>query len=259
MAGFVGAVAGVVGSPIYLSGWNTGLTLGLKGFIAATLGGLVSFRVAMAGGLLLGVLENLVAGYVSSGYRDAVAFVVLIVVLLVPALGAGRRQLLGGARVTILRRAVPFVILAVLLAVFPLVAPQQMVDAGVYALIYAIAAIGLSLLMGLAGQVSLGQAAFFAIGAYTHAMLLTKTQVPGPLSAVIAVLAAMLVALPRRAAPAAAARSLSRPGDPWPRASSSASSCASSRSPAPHPASTASRLWRSGAACTTRRRSSSGC
>ena len=42
----------------------------------------MSFRVAMAGGLLLGVLENLVAGYVSSGYRDAVAFVVLILVLL---------------------------------------------------------------------------------------------------------------------------------------------------------------------------------
>jgi len=96
---------------------------------------------------------------------------------------------------TILKRAAPFVILAVVLAIFPLVAPQAMVDAGVYALIYAIAAIGLSLLMGLAGQVSLGQAAFFAIGAYTHAMLLTKTPVPGPLSAVIAVLAAMLVAL----------------------------------------------------------------
>jgi len=89
VAGFVGAVAGVVGSPIYLSGWNTGLTLGLKGFVAATLGGLVSFRVAMAGGLLLGVLENLVAGYVSSGFRDAVAFIVLILVLLYRPSGLG--------------------------------------------------------------------------------------------------------------------------------------------------------------------------
>ncbi len=82
IAGFVGAVAGVVGSPIYLSSWSSGLTLGLKGFVAATLGGLVSFRVAMLGGLILGVLENLVAGYLSSGYRDAVAFIVLVLVLL---------------------------------------------------------------------------------------------------------------------------------------------------------------------------------
>ena len=83
IAGFTGAVAGVVGSPIYLSSWSSGLTLGLKGFVAATLGGLVSFRVAMLGGLLLGVLESLAAGYGATGYRDAVAFVVLLLVLLV--------------------------------------------------------------------------------------------------------------------------------------------------------------------------------
>jgi branched-chain amino acid transport system permease protein len=82
VAGFTGAVAGVVGSPIYLSAWSSGLSLGLKGFVAATLGGLTSLRVAMFGGILLGVLENLVAGYLSSGYRDAVAFVVLVLVLL---------------------------------------------------------------------------------------------------------------------------------------------------------------------------------
>jgi branched-chain amino acid transport system permease protein len=83
IAGFVGAVAGVVGSPIYFSSWEYGLTLGLKGFVAATLGGLVSLRVAMLGGLVLGVLENLVAGYVDTGFRDAVAFLVLVLVLLV--------------------------------------------------------------------------------------------------------------------------------------------------------------------------------
>jgi branched-chain amino acid transport system permease protein len=83
VAGFVGAVAGLVGSPIYFSSWEYGLALGLKGFVAATLGGLVSLRVAMFGGLLLGVLENLVAGYIDTGYRDAVAFLVLLLVLLV--------------------------------------------------------------------------------------------------------------------------------------------------------------------------------
>ncbi|HEY8620075.1 MAG TPA: branched-chain amino acid ABC transporter permease [Dermatophilaceae bacterium] len=83
VAGFVGAVAGLVGSPIYFSSWDYGLGLGLKGFVAATLGGLVSLRVALFGGLLLGVLENLVAGYIDTGYRDAVAFLVLLLVLLV--------------------------------------------------------------------------------------------------------------------------------------------------------------------------------
>ena len=81
IAGVVGAVAGVLASPLYFTSWESGLILGLKGFVAATLGGLVSIRGAILGGLLLGVLESLVAGYVDSGYRDAVAFVVLLLVL----------------------------------------------------------------------------------------------------------------------------------------------------------------------------------
>ncbi len=96
---------------------------------------------------------------------------------------------------TLVKRALPFAALAAILLLIPVVAPPTIVDVGVYAVIYAIAAVGLSLLMGLAGQVSLGQAAFFAVGAYVHAILLTKTSVPGPVSAVIAVLSAMLVAL----------------------------------------------------------------
>lgn len=83
VAGLVGAVAGVIGSPIYFSSWDYGLALGLKGFVAATLGGLGSMRVALLGGVILGILENLVAGYIDSGYRDAVAFLVLLLVLLV--------------------------------------------------------------------------------------------------------------------------------------------------------------------------------
>ncbi len=89
----------------------------------------------------------------------------------------------------------PFILVGAALAAFPLVASSNLVNIGVYALIYGLAAIGLSLLMGLAGQVSLGHAAFFAIGAYTQAILLTKYQVPGALAALAAALAAMVVAL----------------------------------------------------------------
>jgi branched-chain amino acid transport system permease protein len=87
IAGFAGATAGVVSSPIYLSIWSAGLLLGLKGFVAAVLGGLVSFRAAIIGALLLGILESYVAGYVASGWRDAVAFLVLILVLIIRPAG----------------------------------------------------------------------------------------------------------------------------------------------------------------------------
>jgi branched-chain amino acid transport system permease protein len=85
-------------------------------------------------------------------------------------------------------------VLVVVLVGFPLVAPSSWVNVGVYALIYGIAAIGLTLLMGLAGQVSLGQASFFAIGAYTQAILVTRYGWPGVPSAVVAVVLAALAA-----------------------------------------------------------------
>jgi branched-chain amino acid transport system permease protein len=94
-----------------------------------------------------------------------------------------------------LKRWIPFVLLAIALTVFPLVASTSAVNIGVYALIYGIAAIGLSLLMGLAGQVSLGHAAFFAVGAYTQALLVTKAGWSMWPAAVVSVLAAMFVAL----------------------------------------------------------------
>jgi branched-chain amino acid transport system permease protein len=59
-----------------------GLMPGLKAFVAAVLGGIGSIPGAMLGGLLLGVIETLVAGYLSSTYRDAIAFVVLVLILL---------------------------------------------------------------------------------------------------------------------------------------------------------------------------------
>ena len=93
------------------------------------------------------------------------------------------------------REWIGFAVFAVLLTAFPLVAPESIVDIGVYALIYGIAALGLSLLLGLAGQVNLGQAAFFAIGAYTQGMLVTRYGVALPVAAVAAVAFAMLAAL----------------------------------------------------------------
>jgi len=64
-----------------------GLMPGLKAFVAAVLGGIGSVPGAMAGGLLLGVIETLVTGYLSSTYRDAIAFLILVLILLVRPTG----------------------------------------------------------------------------------------------------------------------------------------------------------------------------
>lgn len=83
LAGALGAIAGVLIAPITFTSYDVGIMLGLKGFAAAMLGGLGSFPGAVLGGLTLGLLESLSAGYVSSAYKDVVAFLVLLVVLFV--------------------------------------------------------------------------------------------------------------------------------------------------------------------------------
>ena len=83
LSALLGAVAGVVAAPITTTVYDIGLMLGMKGFVAATLGGLGSGVGAIVGGLLVGILEALVAGYISSAYKDAVPFVLIIVILLV--------------------------------------------------------------------------------------------------------------------------------------------------------------------------------
>lgn len=83
LSALLGAVAGVVAAPITTTVYDIGLMLGMKGFVAATLGGLGSGMGAVVGGLIVGLLEALVAGYVSSAYKDAVPFVLIIFILLV--------------------------------------------------------------------------------------------------------------------------------------------------------------------------------
>ena len=64
-----------------------GIMPGIKAFVAAVLGGIGSIPGAMIGGLLMGISEYMVVGYLSSTYRDAIAFVILIVVLLLKPAG----------------------------------------------------------------------------------------------------------------------------------------------------------------------------
>jgi branched-chain amino acid transport system permease protein len=82
MSGALGAIAGIIVAPIALTQYDSGLSLGIKGFVACIVGGFGNPIGAAVGGLMLGVIEAFAAGYVSSGYKNAIAFVLLLAFLL---------------------------------------------------------------------------------------------------------------------------------------------------------------------------------
>lgn len=89
----LGALAGVLIAPISFTSWDVGVMLGLKGFAAAILGGMGSGPGAIIGGLALGLIEALGAGYLSSAYKDVFAFVIILAALIfLPDGLAGRRR-----------------------------------------------------------------------------------------------------------------------------------------------------------------------
>ena len=77
------AIASILVSPIYLAKFTNGETLGLAAFLAAIIGGFNEVRGAILGGVILGVLDNLSAAYISSQYRGAFPLLILIVVILI--------------------------------------------------------------------------------------------------------------------------------------------------------------------------------
>jgi branched-chain amino acid transport system permease protein len=76
------AIASILVSPIYLAKFSNGETLGMAAFTAAIIGGFNQVRGAILGGIILGVLDNLSAAYISSQYRGAFPLLILIAVIL---------------------------------------------------------------------------------------------------------------------------------------------------------------------------------
>jgi branched-chain amino acid transport system permease protein len=76
------AIASILISPIYLAKFTNGDTLGIAAFVAAIIGGFNQVRGAIVGGLILGVLDNLSAAYISAQYRGAFPLIVLVAVIL---------------------------------------------------------------------------------------------------------------------------------------------------------------------------------
>ena len=81
LAAGIGAVGGIVIAPITGAAYDMGLGLGLKGFVAAVIGGLTNAPAAVLGGYVVGMIESLVAGYLAPGYGSAITFALLLVVL----------------------------------------------------------------------------------------------------------------------------------------------------------------------------------
>lgn len=83
LAAALGSFAGILIAPISLTYAGVGVMLGLKGFSAAIVGGLGNPMGAIVGGLVVGIAEAMTAGYISSAYKDAVAFMIILLVLFV--------------------------------------------------------------------------------------------------------------------------------------------------------------------------------
>ena len=152
----------------------------LFAFAAAAFGGFNSMLGAVLGGIVVGVSQNLGATYIPAIGHDldlVVPFLIILLVLLVRANRSVRTRQRGGGVKRVAIGAVA--VLALLLA--PLVADYFTYQAA-QVLVYAIAVMGLALLIGYTGQISVGHGALFAVGAYTTAILWARFDVPYPLA-----------------------------------------------------------------------------
>lgn len=223
IASVLGAMAGILIAMHFGAIYpNMGFVALVKAFTAAILGGMGSVPGAVLGGFVLGIAESLGSGYLPSGFSDAVPYVMLFVVLLFLPGGLTRQQSMqevahhGTLQVGqgLLERAfgarwrdrerrngrdhaqlLAIAGICVAYAAAPFLndyALRILVTIAVYSMM----ALGINFILGLAGQLSLSHAAFFAIGAYASALLTTRLGF-GFLSAMLvgAILAAILGAL----------------------------------------------------------------
>ncbi len=206
----IGAVGGVVAGPLISVSFDSGSYFTNAGFIAVALGGMGSFLGSIAGGLALGVLEQVGAGYVSSLFSNTLAFVLLLLMLVfrpsgLLGRGPGREDAEAAPLHLGLRAHFPMsgratwlaalVAVAVVLLLPTWLEPSGLTASFVIAGLLFIAVLGLDLLMGFAGQVSLGQAGFMAIGAYAAGILSVKYHAPPLLGILVGLVLSLLVAL----------------------------------------------------------------
>ena len=203
----LGALGGIAIGPIVSLQFDGGRFFTVYGFISVAIGGLGSFAGALLGGIGLGLVQQVGAAYVSSIFATTLAIAVLIAVLVWRPnglFGRGARRedtrtggghLLGLAarfdpRVSRIAGALALAVIALL----PWIAGGGLVSSLTIAGIVFIAVMGLDVLMGYAGQVSLGHAAFVALGGYVAAIASVRYGLPPLLGLLVALIVSLACA-----------------------------------------------------------------
>jgi branched-chain amino acid transport system permease protein len=188
VAGALSALAGVASGPVFSLAFDSGTGLTNYGFIAVVLGGLGSVAGGIVGGFAVGIIQQFAAGYIPSVSSNIVLLFALLLVLILRPQGllggrkrradaaSGAAALIGKAAGRLTRRTalVVGIGMCALLAVLPLGINSTVLSALIITGILAIAVLGLDIVVGFSGQISLGHAGFMAIGAYTTAVLTSR-------------------------------------------------------------------------------------
>jgi branched-chain amino acid transport system permease protein len=207
-AAFLGVIAGAVIAPLTSLDFSTMTSYTTQGLIAVSLGGLGSIFGSVAGGLVLGIVQALASGYISSTFSTAIGLIVLIAIIVLRPQGIlGRRR---GARADVAERSnwkiysppkLPrslsrggIAVLVVVMLLLPQFLGAGDMRAADITGCFCLTIVGLDLLTGIAGQVSLGQAGFMALGGYTYGILTVQDHVDPLLALLAGVGAAVVVA-----------------------------------------------------------------
>lgn len=203
IAGALGGIAGLLVGLYYNSiDPNASFQIMMKGMVAIVIGGMANVPGAIGGGIILGLIESYGIALFGASYRNLFAFVVLLAMLLLRPNGLfarGRDRQAEPMTGTFVSRSAPIRIpplglagLAVAAALVPMLGQDYFTQVMTNAMIYALAALSLTLVAGTVGVVSIGHAALLAIGAYSSA-LLSVNGLPVAVSLVLAgVIAALL-------------------------------------------------------------------
>lgn len=183
-AALIGALSGLLDAPLTTIYYDSGFLVGLKGFVAAIIGGLASYPLAAAGAIVVGLLESF-SSFWASAFKDVLVYTLILPVLI--WLSWSTHQVEEEQTVEVVTTArrdgwiSPKLVLGIFLAALllaPLVLPEFYVTLLNYVGLSALVALGLVLLTGVGGLTSFGQAAFVGLGAYTTAWLTTSSELP---------------------------------------------------------------------------------
>ncbi|MGX9425357.1 MULTISPECIES: ABC transporter permease subunit [Bradyrhizobium] len=210
VAAAIGAVCGVLIAPTTTILYDTGFLLGLKGFVAAILGGLVSFPLSAVGAILIGSLESYSA-FAASTYKEVIVFSLVIPILLFRSLRMTRHEKEEAAEDAhtktfddfdpreLRRKQQIKKLIEIGFVLAAIAAPFLLSDYDIALLDYvglaAIVGLGLVLLTGVAGLTSFSQAAYVGVGAYVTGYLTSVHGVSPWLTLFAVLIVAFLLAL----------------------------------------------------------------